>query len=174
MNTIFTIMRKELTRVFKDKKLVLMTFLFPGLMIFVMYSMMGSAMKNFATEEETETAIVYVENMPNALNAILTDESVGFNAEYLLIENLEDTQALLRDGEADFIIVFPATFVDDIENGRKPNVVYYYNANETKSIDTYQVMLSSLVAYENMLIAEKFGDTDVFTAQEEVMIDENR
>ena len=38
MKNILTIIKKELIRVFKDKRLVFTTILMPGLMIFLLYS----------------------------------------------------------------------------------------------------------------------------------------
>ncbi|MDD4212135.1 MAG: ABC transporter permease [Bacilli bacterium] len=174
MKTILTIMKKELDRVFKDKKLVLMTFLFPGLMIFVMYSFMGSALQNLQTEDEDVIPIVYVENIPTGFQAILDDDGLAFEAEYRPLEDITATQEMLKSGDIDFIIIFPSTFDADIQNGDKPNVVYYYNSGENKSLITYNVFSSSLAIYENQLILDKFGDTDIFTAEEEIIVDESQ
>ena len=46
---ILTIAKKEFARFFKDKGLVFSTILLPGLMIYVMYSFMGSAMSSLYT-----------------------------------------------------------------------------------------------------------------------------
>lgn len=42
MKNILTIVRKEFARFFKDKRLVIGTLILPGLLIFVLYSLLGS------------------------------------------------------------------------------------------------------------------------------------
>ena len=44
MRNIWTIMKKEFDRFFKDKRMVVSTLLLPGLMIYFVYSIMGTAM----------------------------------------------------------------------------------------------------------------------------------
>ena len=41
-NSIMTVMKKELTRFFTDRRMVLTTLLMPGLMIYLLYSFMGT------------------------------------------------------------------------------------------------------------------------------------
>ena len=43
MNNIFTIMKKELFRYLSDRRMLLTTILLPGLMIYIVYSIMGQA-----------------------------------------------------------------------------------------------------------------------------------
>ena len=46
MNNIFTIMKKELFRYLSDRRMLLTTILLPGLMIYIVYSIMGQAMSS--------------------------------------------------------------------------------------------------------------------------------
>ena len=56
---IFAIIKKELFRVFKDKRLVFTTILMPGLMIFLLYSIMGEAMTSLSTPDvESEIVVI--------------------------------------------------------------------------------------------------------------------
>ena len=53
MSNIWSVMRKEFARFFKDKRMVVSSFLLPGLMIYLVYSIMGSAMgSQFNTEDD--------------------------------------------------------------------------------------------------------------------------
>ncbi len=73
MKNILTIFKKEWDRVTKDKRLVLTVFIFPGLMIFLIYTFIGSAVTNMYTEEVYDIAIV---NPTAEFSAIYeTDES---------------------------------------------------------------------------------------------------
>ena len=54
MRNVLTIIQKEFSRFFRDKRLVLGTLLLPGLLIFVLYSFMGNA---FATPSNEPSKI---------------------------------------------------------------------------------------------------------------------
>ena len=64
MNTnrnIWTIMKKELSRFFGDRRIVISTILLPGLLIYIMYSFMGNALaKNYGTDEDAPFHIAAV------------------------------------------------------------------------------------------------------------------
>ncbi len=174
MKTIMTILKKELARVFKDRKLIIMTFIFPGLMIYAMYSFMGSAISNLVSEDNTVPAIVYTENVPSEFMTLLTAEDSNFLAEYHELESFEVTYQQLEYGNVDFILMFPDTFETDIASDIKPNIEYYYNANEGKSKSAYNTVLSLLVQYEAGLVYDEYGDTDIFLTEEHMIIDEEQ
>ena len=63
-NSILTIMKKELARFFGDKKIVFSTILLPGILIYVMYSFMGTALTEQLTVDDDYKATCYVADMP--------------------------------------------------------------------------------------------------------------
>ena len=63
-NNTLAIMKKELARFFGDKRMVFTTILLPGLMIYVVYSFMGSGMMQEFMPDESYVAKAYVQNMP--------------------------------------------------------------------------------------------------------------
>ena len=57
MNNIFTIMKKELFRYLSDRRMLLTTILLPGLMIYIVYSIMGQAMSSqFEVKDDYKTS----------------------------------------------------------------------------------------------------------------------
>ena len=62
MKNIFNIVRKELKRVFQDKRLLFSTIILPGLLLFMIYSLMGNLTTNLTDSSQTEKYIVYIEN----------------------------------------------------------------------------------------------------------------
>ena len=52
MKNILTIMKKEFARFFKDKRLCFTTILMPGLLIYIIYSFMGSALTDMYTVDD--------------------------------------------------------------------------------------------------------------------------
>ena len=90
MRNILIIIRKELLRVFKDTKLVLSLFILPGLMLYSLYSIMGSAMENLANEGADDIRSVYTVNMPEEVSAILLSEELNINVIHISISHTND------------------------------------------------------------------------------------
>ena len=91
MRNIWTIMRKEFDRFFKDKRMVVSTLLLPGLMIYFVYSIMGSAMgSQFMTEEEYMYKIEVV-NMPATLEPMFGEDMFEvINVDSLDVDSLAE------------------------------------------------------------------------------------
>ena len=76
-----TIIKKELARFFGDKRMVFTTILMPGLMIYIMYSFMGSGLTSRFEADEDYTYRIYAENMPSTVSAMIKGSDI--NVEYL-------------------------------------------------------------------------------------------
>ena len=85
---IWTVMKKELTRFFKDKRLCLTTLLLPGLMIYVIYSFMGDALSsNFTVQEEYDYSIEAI-RLPQSIQKM--SEQLPFSIQDAKIEEQQD------------------------------------------------------------------------------------
>ena len=75
----WTIIRKEFARFFGDRQLVFTTVIMPGLLIYLIYSLMGVGIRNMETQGEQDLVTVHVENMPESMAALLapTDSSMA-------------------------------------------------------------------------------------------------
>lgn len=151
-NPILTIMKKELARFFGDKKLIV-SILMPGILIYVMYTFMGSAMSDMFTTEETYIPQVAVMNLPASLEG--SDNMVGVI--YTAFDNAEDLKNSVREQICDAGVVFPENFDEaiasyDVASGTAaPNVEVYYNTSSTNSQTAYNLMISLLDSYESGL-----------------------
>lgn len=149
---ILTIMKKELSRFFGDKKLVA-SILLPGILIYVMYTFMGSAMSDMFTTEESYTPQVAVLNLPASFEG--TDTAMG--AAYTSFDNAEDLKESVRLQTHDAGVVFPENFDEavasyDVASGTAaPNVEVYYNTSSTNSQTAYNQMMALLDSYESAL-----------------------
>ena len=77
-NNTITVMKKELARFFGDRRLVITTLLLPGIMIYVVYSFLGSAMMKSILPEEAYVAKAYVVDMPESLREELRELKVDW------------------------------------------------------------------------------------------------
>lgn len=177
-SSIFVIMRKELMRFFLDKKLVMNCVLLPGLMIFVMYTLMGNALENFTQVEDDYKASVHVVNLPDSIEGILASSDV-MEVEKIATDEIEADKTLLQQEELDLLVVFPENFDAQVAayeatSGEvAPNVEMYYNSVSTESSSAYDIMDELLSQYENSM-ANKFdinnSDTDYNMASEKDMM----
>ena len=169
MNNVMTIIKKELSRFFGDRRLVFTTVIMPGLMIYLMYSLMGKMMvKEFSTSKDY-VAKAYAVNMPKELEQLF----LTGNGEQMVIweawdGNPADQERILKEianGEKDLLIYFPEHFLEDVNDyqvvdpnnapGSAPGIEIYYSSEKTNSSTTYNMVLNRLDAWEETM-ANKF------------------
>ncbi len=155
---ILTIMKKELARFFGDRRL-LVSILMPGVLIYVLYSFMGSAMGNvFVVDEEYVPTIQAVE-LPASVEALT--QAAELQVTGLEASDLEAAKAAVTDQSLDLLLVFPEDFDAAVAaytpgfGTAAPNVEVYYNSASTQSQSAYMMVTGLLDAYESQL-ANKF------------------
>ena len=151
-------MKKELRRFFTDTRMLVTVLLLPGLLIYVMYTVMGDAMGNMFTVEEDYVYRVGVAGDSDLLVYMNADVPV----EYLdtrtwaytdTLEAAQDPMTMLKEGELDLYVVFPDDFSDafagSVQNlNLPPHVAVYYNSNETASQGAYSLITALLEQLE--------------------------
>lgn len=155
-SNMMTIIKKELTRFFKDKRMVLSTIIMPGLMIYIIYSFMGQGIMQELMHDDAYAAAAYVQNLPQELAPALETLS----AEWITVEDasaVENVKVQLAQKEADVLVVFPESFVEAVEaydvslGGAAPNVEIYYNSTKTESVHLRSQIIDILDSYESSL-----------------------
>lgn len=147
MKNIWNVCRKDLKRVFQDKRMIFSTIILPGLIIFCMYTVMGLAMS--FDSGEIEPLIVYVNNETQEFNEILNLEGNNFDVvdEYTLtIDEIKDE---IYNGNIDLFIDFTVN-----TSNNKEVVTVYYNNAESDSTEAYNIA-SALLVYYNSYLQEK-------------------
>ena len=156
-NGILTIMKKELTRFFTDKRLIFTTIFMPGILIYIMYTFMGTALTNMYSPQEGYNEVLVV-SLPGSVADMDEDYSLKF-----LRVNRDDTEQykeMIAKGEKNLFVVFPMYFDDLVADyvagtGDAPNVEIYYNSSSKGSSTAYQNMINLLNDYEYS-ISNKF------------------
>lgn len=161
MKNIFTIIKKELYRFFHDKRLVLSTLLMPGLMIYLVYSLMGSALTDFITVDENYQTTVAVINAPASFDSLLENSGLKVKIEKIDSINITEYKQKVADKEQDILIVFPETFdaavaaYNPADGTAAPNITMYYNSVRTESSAAYASFGALYAQYESSM-ANKF------------------
>ena len=159
MKAIFAIIKKEFSRFFLDRRMVLTTLLLPGLLIYVVYTAIGSITSAIA--EVPSTPAVYVQNMPESLS-----DAIGgmFEVRQQSVSD-EEAKEQIRQGDIDLLVIFPENF-DELgaTSGEVPSVSIYYYSAETASSSAYSMMVALLDGYEQQIsnVFDINGGGDVY------------
>ena len=103
-----TIIKKEFARFFGDRQMLFTAVLLPGLLIYIMYSLMGSGMRKMATEGANEQVTLCVENLPVSVAPIVDGiPAVKVSQQTVSQEDIDK----LQDKALDVVLVrFPESF----------------------------------------------------------------
>lgn len=150
-----TIIRKEFARFFGDRQLLFTTVIMPGLLIYIIYSIMGSGIGKITSEGQDAQVNVYVENMPASLAPMLKSMDTNmilepFNAGVRqMVDRVED-----KDNNI-VLVCFPDDFDEMVQSYtpqsgvKAPNVEVYYNSANNASMRVYAEVTALLTAYED-------------------------
>lgn len=167
MNGTKNIIRKELSRVFHDKKIVISLFILPAVMIVGLYSLMGTLLSNMISDIEEHIPTVKIQNAPADLETIIN--SSGYNANIAYLNADDDTTGIkqgIMDGTVDLLVVFDDKFSETIaayqnQGDPIPEVKTFYNTAEDYSAaarDTFVTMI--LNSYQQSLVAQRIGNME--------------
>jgi len=167
MNGTKNIIKKELTRVFKDKKLIFSLFIMPAVLIIGMYSLMGQLMSNMMNDIEKHIPKVYIQNAPEDLGEILTATNYEANIEYLdASKNTDSIKDEILNGTVDLLVVFEEGFRETIKayetiGDEIPEVKTSYNSAEDYSSAARENFVSGVLAtYQQTILAERLGNME--------------
>lgn len=158
-NSVLTIMKKELKRFFCDRRMVMTTVLLPGLMIYLIYSLMGNALTDSFGVDEGYTYTVKAVNLPENIKAMWSADGM-YKITDVKAEDAEKFKDDITDGELDLLAVFPQDFeaavAEHLNNpGIKkvaPNVELYYNSSRNESETAFSYAAGVLDAYKSQLV----------------------
>ena len=77
-NRIGTIAKKELARFFGDKRVALTTLLLPGILIYVLYTFMGSALSNMYSVDDAYAFRLSAVNLPASIQSAAEAGGLSF------------------------------------------------------------------------------------------------
>lgn len=170
MNDILTIIGKELSRVFTDKKLVFTTFFLPALSLVLIYSVMGIMVKQSMDQREEHIGNVVVLEAPESFKAFWAMEGSAYKLSLTYDEKINE-DALKNDiyeGKLEGLVVFDKGFdvlVASYKTTGMPNLKTYYNPTEDYSQSAHNKLVDKiLMDYEKSLLTARFGSEDFLTA----------
>jgi sodium transport system permease protein len=153
---LITIIKKEFARFFGDKRMVL-TAILPGILIYMMYTFMGSGMSEMQEVDDDYLYEINVVNMPQTFAFL--EEVEGVEIIKLDAKDEDSVKDSIREDVADILVVFPENFDAEMlsfdvmtATTPAPNVEIYYNSASTESSSAYGMMIEILNSFEQSLV----------------------
>ena len=147
-----TIIKKEFARFFGDRQLLFTAVIMPGLIIYLVYSLMGSGIQKMVTEGANDVVTLRVENMPASMAPMIK----AIDSSMVIVDQpFDDAEIkLLEDKELNLVLLrYPADFDQRIVQHQDsvpkplPNVEIYYNSTNNAASRVYLMLNTMLNNY---------------------------
>jgi len=153
-NGAFVVFKKEMARFLGDRRLFFTTVILPGLLIFIMYNVMGNVMSDNLGSKMTAVSDVYAVDIPDGIKSLF--ESGAFNVTVISENEVENAKNEIKEKNIALCVVFPKGFQDFVNNFKPyrraqnvPNVEIYYSSADIESSAAYSRIVELLDIYEN-------------------------
>jgi len=183
------IFKKEIYRVFSDKKMIFSLFVLPLILMVGLYGLMGVLMKNMISDVEEHVGTVYVQNAPEEVKTIIAQSGyldtakVTYLDEDASAEEIEEIREKILNGEVELLVTFDTEFMEKVAAYQNagdaiPQVKVGYNSTENYSgsaASNFNNMVLS--TFETMLLQNRFHNLDlltVFNLEQEEIINEEK
>ena len=177
MKNMLKIVKKELDKIFKFPRTIFSTIILPGLLLFVIYFIIGNIASIEINKSEEYVSSVHMVNAPDSFSFVLEQaEELKIDFTESSADDIPDFIEKIKDGTIDALLVYDEGFDNKImsHSEEKPKVIVYYNANETNSNIAYN-KLTSLIDSQKQNILDNLGiDPNIFSVIPEVEFDETK
>lgn len=166
------IFKKEMARVFKDKKMLFSVFLLPVIIMIGIMTLVGNLASGMEDKIEKHVPVVYIQSEPESFSQFLDQNGLKYKMNKIEdVKGREAAEDMILHGEADLLIEFPEDF-DGLTGAYQsgdtvPQIKTFYNPSEDYSNAAYnEISTGVLENYRQKLLAERVGNLDqiaVFT-----------
>lgn len=179
---LISIIKKELKRVFTDRRLILSTFIIPAISIYVIYSLMGNMANGMVDDIEEHESVIHIENAPESFMTFMNSASGSFNADITYGDyEIETVTNQLKDKEIDLYVQFEDGFDEGVSAYETqdilPNINISYNpAEEYSSAARGQFNYNILGQYKSFLLQDRFGNinyVEAFSTAETTVVEDD-
>lgn len=160
---LFTVIKKELKRIFTDRRLVFTTMILPALSIFVLYSLMGNMLSDKADDVDNNIPEVVVVTASESFNTYSNEVDLEKKYNITWVDSQVDIQKYKDEifkGDIELLLIFEEGFDGKVKALINPNVERYYNGVEDYSSQARYTMDQVLMDYETYLLGVRIGNPD--------------
>jgi sodium transport system permease protein len=160
-NNVKTILKKECYRLFSDRRLVFSGIVLQGLIIFIMYNLMGTVMKDFVMVSDDYRYRIAAVNMPDTVAGVIAAAGLPFDVAEVAAGEVDTVKEQIVAKERDLLVEFPADFdaavaaYDVASEAPAPQIAVYSDGATIESMQADAMVKGLLSQYERSL-AKKF------------------
>ena len=183
------IFKKELMRVFSDKKMIFSLFILPAIVMLGVYGLLGAMTDKMETDIEEHISVTYIQNAPEGFKELATQVGYDAAAEIKYVaadasaEEVEQIKADILNGGVDLFVVFDKDFLAKAEAYQNagdpiPSVKLGYNSTMNYSSAARSMFIAMVLdVYETNMLQNRFGNLDlltVFNTENELIVNEDK
>ncbi|MBO4762157.1 MAG: ABC transporter permease [Lachnospiraceae bacterium] len=183
------IIKKELARVFKDKKLIFTMFIMPAILMFAIYGLIGKLIASANNDIIEHKSAVTIVNAPEDFKQVIEATGyrlmadVSYSDEAGYESRKTDIENEVINGQTDLLVCFDKNFEADYKAYEKrgdkiPGINIFYNSTENYSQQAYNVFNRSVITpYRETLQQARLGDLEkleVFGISEQLLEKESK
>lgn len=150
MKNILAIIKKELKRFFTDYRMVL-SLILPGLMIFIIYNIMGNVIGKMTSVNQDYEYKVVVLNEPVELKDVISVslKELEVKINYLDDTNIDEIKNNITNEDVDLLVIYPTDF--SLNSNNVSNIEIYYNSVKKESSVIYAIYTGVLNSIESSM-----------------------
>lgn len=173
MKNILTVIKKEFSRFFRDKRLVL-TLILPGVLIYFIYSFLGDGiLSNVGGTDENYVCQVYTVNMPDAFKTPF-ESLEKMQLHEISADEADEHRQAVADQEEDLLVVFPENFEEDYNavlagtSNELPRIAVYYNTVRTEGTQAYTLFAGVLSVFQQQVTPYFLSDVQDLASEKDM------
>ena len=173
MKNILTVIKKEFSRFFRDKRLVL-TLILPGVLIYFIYSFLGDGiLSNVGGTDENYVCQVYTVNMPDAFKTPF-ESLEKMQLHEISADEADEHRQAVADQKEDLLVVFPENFEEDYNavlagtSTELPRVNVYYNTVRTEGTQAYTLFAGILSVFQQQVTPYFLSDVQDLASEKDM------
>lgn len=175
MNNVFKVFKKEMDKVFRFPRTIFATLILPGLMIFLVYAIIGQSLESQIDRSAEYVGTVSVINAPDSFDFAIGNQTT-YKIEFSASEStdLESLTAEVEAGTVDAILMFESDFDSKVELGEDPAIDIYYDSSKTNSGIVYAKIQALISVQRDNFLEELSIDPNIFAISDHLVTDESK
>ncbi len=155
---LLTVVKKELKRIFTDRRLIFTVIILPALSIFIMYSLMGNVMTTMIDDVELNVPSIVAANAPESFKEFVSKDK---RYDFTYVDEASDTyKNQILEAEIEIYMIFDEQFDEKAMAYEKPNVKRYYNGIEDYSQEARYNIDKTLTDFEMFMLGQRIGNPE--------------
>lgn len=155
MSNFFTILKKELIDIIRDRKTIAFTILLPILIYPVLFQIMSITMKSSQEDAKKEINIVINGDKDSNLAKLLTSQ------ENIKEKDYDNPKKALKDGDLQLIINIPSNVDEEIASGNSVDLEIFIDDQSEKSTIAGSMVESLINDYSKSIVESRLSKLDV-------------